>query len=150
MSIETRQALVDDPRLVFTDPESQRADLLDPNVTNTWLVQFLLQLLATSGHPILITSLVSDHDPGTFHEPGRAVDLWHADWEEEGDDAIEDVLAAAAAIGSTQAPALVEVGLSGDAADYENGIDWPAGADVFVESYGDAGEHVHFAIGTPT
>jgi hypothetical protein len=150
MSIETRQALVDDPRLVLQNPDTQRADLLDPERTDTWLVEFLLQLIATAGHPILVTALNSDHDPGTFHELGRGVDLWNADWEEAGDGAIVDVLDAAAEIGTQGAPILVEVGLSGTPAEYLDYVAWPMGADVFVESYGDENEHVHIAIGTPT
>jgi hypothetical protein len=149
LSIETRQALVDDPRLVLSN-DKQRADLLDPNLTDTWLVEFLIELLDTQAHPILITALNTDHDPGTYHELGRGVDLWHADWETVGDAAIVDVLDAAAIIGTEGSPALVEAGLSGTAADYVDYVAWPMTTDVFVESYGDENEHVHFAIGTPT
>ena len=147
MSTETRSALAYDSRLVTN--ETQRADLLDPEKTNTWLIEFLVLLLDRAGHPILITALNSDHDPGTYHEAGRAVDLWNADWEAVGDEAILDVMEAAAAIGATQAPALVEVGLSGTAAQYEYLVEWPT-ENVFVESYGDDNEHLHLAVGIPT
>jgi hypothetical protein len=149
LSIETRQALVDDPRLVLSN-DSQRADLLDPNLTDTWLVEFLLQLINTQAHPILVTAINTDHDPGTYHELGRGVDLWNADWEQIGDNAIVDVLDAAAMIGTDGSPTLVEVGLSGTAAEYAAYVAWPMTATVFVESYGDENEHVHFAVGTPS
>ena len=147
MSIETREALVNDSRLVID--ATQRADLLDPAKTNTWLVEFLRELLDAQPRPILITALNSDHDPGTYHEAGRAVDLWNADWETWGDEGIVDVMEAAAEIGATRQPALIEAGLSGTAADYEYLVEWPEGTEVFVESYGDENEHLHLAIGTP-
>ena len=148
MSTETRQKLVDDPRLVLSS-ESQRDDLLDPATTDTWLVEFLCRLIETCPRPILVTALVTDHDPGTYHEPGRAVDCWNADWEEEGDAAVVDVMTAAARIGATGSPTLVEVGLSGNAAYLESYVTWPEGCDVFIESYADDNEHLHFAVGTP-
>jgi hypothetical protein len=148
MSIETRQKLVDDPRLVLQH-HTQDDDLLDPDKTNTWLIEFLLKLLDAQEHPILITALKTDHDPGTFHERGRGVDLWHADWAAAGDNMIVDVMHAAGKIAATNAPTLVEVGLSGTAAYYKTYVTWPPGCEVFVEDYGENNEHVHFAVGKP-
>ena len=148
MSIETRQKLVDDDRLVL-DHHSQKADLLDPEKTNTWLVEFLLKLLDAQDHPILITALNTDHDPGTHHEAGRGVDLWNADWASVGDDKIVDVMHAAGKIAATGQPTLVEVGLSGTAAYYVTYVTWPPTCAVFIEDYGFNNEHVHFAVGTP-
>jgi hypothetical protein len=149
MSIETRKKLVDDGRLVLTH-HSQRADLLDPELTNTWLVEFLLKLLDAQEHPILITAVRTDHAPGTFHNPpGRGVDLWHADWSSVGDEKIVDVMQAAGHIAASYAPTLVEVGLSGTAAYFESYVTWPPTCDVFIESYGEDNEHVHFAVGIP-
>jgi hypothetical protein len=138
MSIETREKLVADPRLVFTH-HSQRTDLLDPELTNTWLVEFLLRLIETQAHPILITAIRTDHDPGTWHNPpGQGVDLWNADWSSVGDEAIVDVMHAAGIIAARTA------------AYYETYVTWPPSCDVFVEDYGFDNEHVHFAVGTPT
>jgi hypothetical protein len=149
VSLETRQRLVDDPRLVLAH-HSQRADLLDPELTNTWLVEFLLRLLDAQDHPLLITAVRTDHTPGTYHNPpGRGVDLWHADWASVGDERIVDVMHAAGIVAASGEPTLVEVGLSGTAAYYITYVTWPAGCDVFIESYGDDNEHLHFAVGTP-
>ena len=68
MSVETRRKLVNDTRLVLIR-RSQRDDLLDIKRTHTWLVQFLLTLLDTAKHPILVTALYSDHAAGTLHRP---------------------------------------------------------------------------------
>lgn len=148
MSIETRQKLVDDKRLVL-EKQSQRSDLLDPAKTNTWLVEFLLKLLDTAKHPILITALNTDHRPGTHHGAGRGVDLWHADWAAVGDDKIVEVMSAAGKIAATGKPTLVEVGLSGDAAKFQTYVTWPPDCYVFVEDWGQSNEHVHFAVGVP-
>ena len=150
MSIETREQLVNDPRLVFSNG-TQRADLLDPNKTNTWLIDFLADLLNRAGHPILLTAINTDHAPGTWHNPpGRACDLWHADWQATGDAAIIDVMQAIADIGATRQPLTIEVGLSGEAAYLQTYVSWPDGAEVFVETYGDDNDHVHVAVGVPT
>lgn len=145
MSAETRQKLVDDSRLVLGQ-HTQKADLLDPAKTTTWLVEFLLRLLDTAGHPILITALNTDHKPGTYHSGGRGVDLWNADWASVGDDKIVDVMSAGGKIAATGKPTLVEVGLSGTAAKYKTYVTWPPGCFVFVEN---TPEHVHFAVGNP-
>jgi hypothetical protein len=145
LSAETRQALVDDPRIVLT--AEQRSDLLDQTKTDTWLVEFLRRLIDEQPHPILVTALNSDHRPGTYHEACRAVDLWHADWQDVGDDEIVDVMSAAGKIAASSSPTLVEVGLSGPAVEFETWVTWPAECDVFIE---DAPDHVHFATGIPT
>lgn len=150
MSIEARQALVDDPRL-HLQHDTQRSDLLDPDKTSSWLVAFLQQLLDKSGHPILVTAVKTDHHPGTYHNPadgsqGHAVDCWHADWATVGDDKVVDVMVAAGHIAATGSPTLLEVGLSGDAVKYETYVTWPADASVFVEDYGQDNEHLHFAV----
>jgi hypothetical protein len=95
-----------------------------------------------------VTSLNSDHDPGTYHNPsGRAVDLWHADWVDVGEAEIVDVMSAAGKIAATGQPTLVEVGLAGPAVEFETWVTWPAECEVFIE---DAADHVHFAVGIPS
>lgn len=105
----------------------------------------MLRLLDTAKHPILITALNTDHSPGTNHGKGRGVDCWHADWAAVGDDKVLEVMQAAAKIGFTYAPALVEVGLSGTAAKFKTWVTWPT-SNVFVEY---TPEHLHFAVGVP-
>jgi|SRR5215472_5656611 len=150
MSEETRQKLVDHPRLVL-QRHSQKTDILDPTKTNTWLIQFLLSLVQSCSTPFMITALYTDHDPGTWHHPsngspGRAVDGWNADWASAGDDAVRFVMQAAAYISVSNNPKLIEVGVSGDAVKYKDAFNWNCD-NVFVEQ---TDEHVHFAVGIPT
>lgn len=148
MSIETRQALVNNPKLVLK-AASQKEDLLNPNLTNTWLIAFLIDLVSTCKRPILITAIRTDHASGTLHNPyGRAIDCWNADWATNGDDKVIDVMQAAAIVGAKYKPALVEVGLSGTAAYFKHYVTWPL-SNVFIEDYGKNNEHLHLAVGTP-
>lgn len=147
MSAETRQKLISDPRLVLSK-ESQKSDILNTAKTNTWLIEFMLQLLK-GPRPILVTCLNSDHKPGTYHNPaGRGLDFWHADWAAVGDDKVLEVMQQVAKVGFTYAPALLEVGLSGHAAKYKTYVTWPT-SNVFVESYEYNNEHLHVAVGVP-
>ena len=145
MSTETRQKLVDHPRLVLTH-HSQKTDLLDVNKTNTWLVQFLLSLVQSCATPVMITALNSDHAPGTHHGGGRAVDLWNADWASKGDDDIRFILESASNISCTNKPRLIEIGFSGPSAKYKDSFKYCCD-NRFIENTPD---HVHFAVGTPT
>lgn len=148
MSAETRQKLVDHPRLVLAN-HGQKADLLDPNKTNTWLVQFLLSIVQSCATPLLVTALNSDHKPGTHHSNGRAVDCWNADWSSAGDDKVRFIMETASYISCSSKPQLIEVGLSGLAVNYKDDFKWCCN-NVFVEDYGRSNEHLHFAVGTPT
>jgi len=82
MSIEARQALVDSGRLFF-QRDSQRADLLDPNVTRTELIA-LLSYLVDKGHHLELTAVKSDHHDDSDLAPsgvgthwcGWAADFW--------------------------------------------------------------------------
>jgi hypothetical protein len=146
MSTETRQKLVDHPRLVLSN-HSQREQLLNTNVTNTWLIQLLLSIVQSTGTPLLVTCLNTDHSPGTYHNPsGRAVDCWNANWSSAGDDRVRDILEVASWISQSRKPQLVEVGLSGAAVKYKDTFNYNCNK-VFIEN---APDHVHLAVGTPT
>ena len=148
MSVETRQKLVDHPRLVLAN-HSQKDQLLDPNITNTWLIQFMLSLVQSCSTPLLVTALNTDHGPGTLHNPpGRALDCWNADWSSAGDDKVRFIMEHASYISCSGKPRLVQVGLSGLSVNYMNDFKWCCD-NVFVEDYGRSNEHVHFAVGTP-
>lgn len=149
MSVETRQKLVDHPRLVLAN-HSQKVQLLDSKITNTWLIQFLLSLVQSCPTPLLVTALNTDHGAGSWHNPpGRGVDCWNADWSSAGDDAVRFILEAASYISCSKKPQLIEVGLSGTAAKYKDSFNYCCD-NVFVEDYGFSNEHVHFAVGVPT
>ena len=77
MSIEARERLV--ASLFFQDTES-KADLLNPDLTSTNLIEVLLGLVDQNEH-IEITAVRSDHHPDGYlgphsHQAGRAVDCW--------------------------------------------------------------------------
>lgn len=149
MSIETRQQLIAHPRLVLAN-HSQKDQLLDPNLTNTWLIQFMLSLVKSCATPLLVTALNTDHSPGTYHnKAGRAVDCWNADWASAGDDKVRFIMETASYISCSKKPQLIEVGLSGLATKYKDDFKWCCD-NVFVEDYGRSNEHLHFAVGIPT
>lgn len=73
MSTQARAALV--ARCQFLD-EGAKADLLNPDVTQTWLIAALLDIA-----PVLVTSVRTDHgDDSTLgahgHAHGWAADIW--------------------------------------------------------------------------
>lgn len=77
MSIQARQELVN--KLMFQD-ESQKDDLLNPEVTQTDLIQLLTDLV-NKGHHIVITAVKSDHHDDSnlgehCHFNGWCVDCW--------------------------------------------------------------------------
>lgn len=79
LSIEARQALVKSPQTVF-QADSQKSDLLDPNITQTGLIAVLSELVA-KGYYLLITAVKSDHHDDSAlgehcHFNGYAADLW--------------------------------------------------------------------------
>lgn len=76
MSTETRFAIANDARIYYT-AGSQKIDLLNPRLTNTYLIA-LLDYLLQKGYKIGITSVRSDHhDDGPHgHAGGFAFDGW--------------------------------------------------------------------------
>jgi hypothetical protein len=80
VSIATRQWVVDN--LAFSR-DSQHLDLLDPNLTTTALIAFLVELLhardgAWQNGGVLVTSVRSDHptaDGPDGHQGGNAIDF---------------------------------------------------------------------------
>lgn len=149
MSVETRQKLVDHPRLVLAN-HSQKDQLLDPAITNTWLVQFMLSLVQSCSTPLLVTAINTDHGKGTWHNPaGRAIDCWNSDWASAGDDKVRFIMESASYISCSKKPQLIEVGVSGLAVNYKDDFKWCCD-NVFVEDYGRSNEHLHFAVGVPT
>lgn len=142
MSVETRQALVDSPNLIFQN-ESQRSDLLDPNKTQTYLVAFLGELL-DKGHIIELTAVKSDHSDDSAlgehcHFNGWCVDCWPLASQEAGDyldasdEEFADFLSDAA-----EAQYHHQTGLAGTA--YTSSNMTAAGPTAFQD---DGADHVH-------
>jgi hypothetical protein len=147
MSIQARDALVNSPKTVF-QRNSQRVDLLNPDLTQTTLIALLTELVA-KGHIILFTAVRSDHHddsglgrPPNFigtHAHGWAADCWPmnssnpTDFIDAGDERFQTFLADAAA--STW---LHQIGLAGTADTADNRA--AAGPTVFPD---DGADHVH-------
>ncbi len=79
MSAQARAALVDSPKTLF-QTDSQRADLLDENATQTTLIALLSELIG-KGHIIEFTAVKSDHDDDSnlgrhCHYYGFCADCW--------------------------------------------------------------------------
>lgn len=139
MSIAARAQLCS--RLVFQD-EAQRADLMDPAVTQTTLIALLLEVTAHT--PLEVTAVKSDHHDDSAlgehcHFRGFAADLWPlasltpGDYLDASDARFGAFLRALAA-----SPWLYQIGLAGEANTDANLA--AAGASSFVD---DGGDHVH-------
>ena len=77
MSLQARQDLVN--KLVF-QRDSEKSDLMDPNMTQTTLIALLLDLV-NKGHHIEITAIRTDHSDDSSlglhcHHNGYCADLW--------------------------------------------------------------------------
>jgi hypothetical protein len=70
------EALARNPNITFTHPGPELDDLRSGRVSPRLIA--LLTWIAQK-HKIGIFALVSDHDPGTNHEAGRAADIWMVD-----------------------------------------------------------------------
>lgn len=147
MSMQARDALVNGPNTKF-QRNTQRTDLLNPNLTQTDLIALLLALVA-KGHIILFTAVRTDHhdDSGLGRPPeyvgthahGWAADVWPlnspdpTDYIDAGDPRFAQFLEDAAA-----SPWLHQIGLAGTADTPANRA--AAGATVFSD---DGADHVH-------
>lgn len=145
MSLEARKALVANPRLHLND--SQKADLLDPKKTDTWLIAALTDLLHRCQHPILITALNSDHPTydggpdGHGHNAGKACDCWIADWQSVGDNRVIDLMKALA-----ECPYVYTVCYGGSVAQEEAAeVAWPS-FPPFVHCNDNQQPHLHFQV----
>ena len=151
MSIEARQAIVQSSRTFF-QVDSQRSDLLDPNITQTQLIAFLTHILA-QGWAIEFTAICSDHHDDSCltsppycgtHAKGWAVDCWPlntpkaGDYMDAGDPHFQKFLSQA-----MNAPFYMQTGLGGSANTGANQV--AAGGAWFPDSDAD---HVHFGTHT--
>jgi hypothetical protein len=142
MSTETRELVVS--KLFFQD-DTQKSDLLDPEITNTNLIAALDDLL-TQGHHIEITAVKSDHrDDGCgsgLHESGCAVDCWPLNGPNPGQYLDAGTEAFIAFLRDVQAADYVyDVGLGGVA--YTSVNMTAAGPTAFQD---DSEDHVHIGV----
>ena len=80
MSLAARQAIIalDNTKVFFQNPDTQKADLLNPDMTDSNLIA-LIQFLIDRGHILEFTAIRSDHhvDGYNGHNPGgKAFDCW--------------------------------------------------------------------------
>lgn len=148
MSLEARRALVNSPHTIF-QALSQRADLLDQNVTQTGLIALLSDLVA-KGHIIEFTAVKSDHhnDSGLglhCHFNGYCADCWPLASATPGDylDANDPRFTAFCHDAGIDLNEYQE-GLAGSAYTHANVT--AAGSGVFQD---DGGDHVHLGAKDP-
>lgn len=144
MSVEAREQLVNSGHLFFQD-DSQKSDLLDPDLTQTGLIALLSDLVFRFGHHLEITAVRKDHHDDHAlgvhcHFDGYAVDLWPLNSATAGDymDAGSDAFKAFLEHGA-ESDWLYQVGLAGSADTPRNR--YFAGRTAFED---DGGDHVHF------
>lgn len=147
MSLQARQALVASQNTIF-QRQSQRSDLLNPDVTQTGLIALLSELVS-KGHIIEFTAIKSDHhndsglNPTPPHEGthfgGFAADCWPlastnaGDYLDAQDPRFQKFLEDAA-----DSPWLHQIGLAGSA---DCHIDRDAAGST--EFSDDGSDHIH-------
>lgn len=142
MSIEAREALVASPNTFF-QADSQRSDLLDPAITQTYLIA-LLTALVEKDHILEFTAVKSDHHDDSAlgehcHFNGYCADLWPLASEKAGDYLDANDPRFQAFLRDVDASTwLYQVGLAGSAWTSENAV--AAGGKVFHD---DGADHIH-------
>ena len=143
MSQEARDALVASPNTFFQN-ESQRTDLQNPALTQTWLIALLTDLVAKD-HIIEFTAVKSDHHDDSAlgehcHFNGYCADLWPlasktaGDYLDAGDPRFQAFLRDVDASTWTY-----QIGLAGTAWTSENAV--AAGDAVFHDDGADVTRH---------
>ena len=138
MSEEARQALVASTKLSFTD-DQQRTDLLDVNLTSTYLIALLQWLLDNCAEAIELLAVRSDHptrDGQWAHSGGHAVDLYPSNWNNREREAVVAVLKSLA-----QNPYCEAIGLGGVTKSWKDQVTWPT--EHFVVFSDNSGDHIH-------
>lgn len=132
MSITARQELV--AKLLFIDGEA-KADLLDPEKTNTWVIAALEDFRNRYAGDITITSVRSDHSNDGCsphsHASGDAWDMAVDDWGQ--------ALRALCFMAKQNPTFIYEVGKGGIAQQHDPG-GWPGDFDIFDDNDQD---HIH-------
>lgn len=149
MSEEARRDLIHSSHLFFQN-QAQIQDLLNPQVTQTWLIA-LLQCIVAKGFYLELTAVKSDHHDDSAlglrcHYNGYAVDCWPLNTPRAGDylDATDPRFQTFLGFVS-RVPYLYQIGLAGSADIQKN--EEAAGATYFSD---DGGDHVHLGAKEPT
>lgn len=139
MSTQARQAVANSPKMNYTS-SSQKADLLDPKKTNTYLIAMLQWTLDNLYLPILVLSINSDHSPSGQHVVGCAIDLYPANWATGEQTTCQDMMTA-----FSRNPFCEAVGLGGVTRRWKNNVRWPSGAcsQYFVLFDDNDSDHLH-------
>jgi len=137
MSTKARQELI--TKLSFTD-NTQRSDLLDANMTNTWLIQMLDTLVEDLiGEPITILAARTDHptpDGAWAHSGGLAVDLYPKNWQGREQESVVNVFKAIA-----KNPYAWVIGFGGVTQQWQSYVTWPT--ENFVAFNDNNSDHIH-------
>lgn len=138
MSKETREEVAN--ALAYKNEPVQKADLLDPTITSTYLIAILQDAIPRAKHKILVTAICSDHhnDGPNGHAGGYCIDIWNADWQTFGDHGVVDVIQAC-----VDSKYCWSIGLAGVAQQWAHEVKWPPGPFYW---FMDAGaDHIHVA-----
>ena len=148
MSQAAREALVANPKLSFTD-DSQKPDLLDESITNTYLIAMLQWMMDNCPEDIMLTAVRTDHptvDGAWEHSGGNAVDCYPLHWEGREQEACCAVMK-----GLADNPYCEQVGLGGVTQQWKSYVTWPSApsGDDFV--FDDVPvDHLHASCANPT
>lgn len=143
MSQEARQELVDNPKLSFRNA-SQKSDLLDANLTNTYLVAMLQKLLDTCAEPIELLAVRSDHpteDGAWEHSGGCAADLYPTNWQGREQEACVAVMKA-----QSENEYCEQFGAGGVTQQWVSYVTWPSPPSGVGFTFNDNDlDHLHFS-----
>lgn len=140
MSTQARQAVANSPKMRYTSP-SQKADILDPKKTNTYLIAMLQWMLDNLWTPILVLAINSDHSPSGQHVVGCAIDIYPANWQQGEQSTCTDMMKAA-----SKCPFVEAVGLGGITKRWKGNVNWQNDAcqvKYFVLFDDNATDHLH-------
>lgn len=138
MSSSTRERVANDSKMRYT-ADTQRADLLDPSRTNTYLIAMLAWQLDNLWLPVLVLSVRAGRSTG-MHAVGCALDMYPANWSSGEKATVVDMMNALA-----KNPFCQAVGLGGITRNWRSAVSWPAPSVGFVLFDDNDTDHLHAA-----
>ena len=137
MSMEARQRVANSPKMYYTS-STQKADLLDPKKTNTYLIAMLEWQIDNSYLQILVLAINSDHSPSGQHVVGCAIDCYPQNWATGEQTTCTDMMK-----GFAKNPFCEAVGLGGITKRWKGNVQWPPPSDCFVVFDDNDTDHIH-------
>lgn len=138
MSTQARQSVVNHSKMRFTS-DSQKADLLNTSLTNTYLIAMLQWTLDNLWTPVLVLSVRTGRSSG-MHNAGCAIDIYPANWDSNEKQTCIDMMTACA-----KNPFCEAVGLGGVTKQWRSAVAWPSQSVGFVLFDDNDTDHIHAA-----